>query len=165
MSRSISGLVVSEATVAAVAEVVAEVVMAVTSMAVVNGLVEALVVAHLDGNLHFLHHLKWNGLGDVYWHLDGLDVLKSFGNGDVFDHGDLDGNVDGVGLGDELDLGGDSGVLGHHVLVGAHKLGVARFCLAVAPVAVPSMASEVMTMSVSAEVATVGGGPRQGNGG
>jgi len=82
--------------------------------------VAAVAIVTLDGNLDRLHNLERNLLGDVHGNLDGLDVLEGFGDGNVLHDGDLDGDLDGVGLGDQLDLGGDGGVGDLSVGLGVH---------------------------------------------
>jgi len=90
-----------------------------TTMVTVAGVAAVAVVA-LDGNLDRLHNLERNLLGDVHGNLDGLDVLEGFGDGNVLHDGDLDGDLDGVGLGNQLDLGGDGWVGDLSVGLGVH---------------------------------------------
>ena len=62
---------------------------------------------NFDWNFDSLDHLKWNSLSDVYWHLDSLDTLESFGDWNVLHDGDSDRNFDGERFGLKMNFGRD----------------------------------------------------------
>jgi len=118
--------------------------------------VDAVMALVLDGNLDCLDYLEGYFFGDVYWYLNGLDVLEGFGDGNVLDNGDLNGNLDRVGLGNQLDLSGDGRVGDFSVSLGVDHLGfsVDRVAIGVASVARDTMTTMMSAMTVVAE--TVG---------
>lgn len=118
--------------------------------------VDTVMALVLDGNLDCLDYLEGYFFGDVYWYLNGLDVLEGFGDGNVLDNGDLNGNLDRVGLGNQLDLSGDGRVGDFSVSLGVDHLGfsVDRVAIGVASVARDTMTTMMSAMTVVAE--TVG---------
>jgi len=122
-------------------------------IAVSTTMVDAVVGLVFDGHLDGLDHLKRHFLGDVYGHLYGLDILEGFGDGDVLHDGNFDGDLDGVGLGDELDLGGDGGVGNLSVGLGMDHLGIAVDSVTVG---VASMAGDAMATVMTVVTEAVG---------
>merc|ERR1719402_2194313 len=115
-------------------------------------MVDAVMALVLDGDLDCLDYLEGHFLGDVDRDLNGLDVLKGFGDGNVLDNGDLNGNLDRVGFGDQLDLGGDGRVRDFSVSLSVDHLG---FSVDRVPIGIASVARDAMSaMTVVAE--TVG---------
>ena len=121
----------SEASEASETSVVVEVVR-VSSM--------TMMTVDLHGNFKWnfdsLDHLKWNSLSDVYWHLDSLDPLESFGDWNVLHDGDLDGDFNWERLGDEFNLCCNCWVMNLAVSLGVEMLSMADVSVGVASVSV-----------------------------